>query len=313
MADKARNWDPDIGKVVLIRVLACAYVWMLTWRWMCIEVVQEMTYLRLGASSMIGGWRYNDRFETCSGIAAVYLLVQAAEVALPKQKKTVVTSEFKHAMVAHKRLCKARQYEGHFPGSVHLPHDVLLHIFRFFDMRSLLTASSVCWAWNAAAKDNLLWMTQYSIFFGKLNISSQKNSQFSDFVGEVDDALLKGDENLSTNFDWRGAFKRKFTGSSSWRLRPHRGFCRHCKCIIWLSGLTCNMPHKCCGSIKGRLKIKPISVHMLVDYLLGEENSGESSRNSHSMLSSESDDSDSDESSALNGQLPKLWAFPKLK
>ncbi|KAG0485696.1 hypothetical protein HPP92_009775 [Vanilla planifolia] len=227
---------------------------------------------------VICAFRLLGGFETCSGIAAVYLLVQAAEVALPKQKKTVVTSEFKHAMVAHKRLCKARQYEGHFPGSVHLPHDVLLHIFRFFDMRSLLTASSVCWAWNAAAKDNMLWMTQYSIFFVKLNISSQKNSQFSDFVGEVDDALLKGDENLSTNFDWRGAFKRKFTGSSSWRLRPHRGFCRHCKCIIWLSGLTCNMPHKCCGSIKGRLKIKPMSVHMLVDYLLGEENSGESSR-----------------------------------
>lgn len=53
----------------------------------------------------------NFRIQTQSAVSAVHFLLQSVEAALPKQKKNVAVTEFKHAMVAHKRRCKAHQVE----------------------------------------------------------------------------------------------------------------------------------------------------------------------------------------------------------
>lgn len=53
----------------------------------------------------------NSRIQTQSAVSAAHFLLQSAEAALPKQKKNVAVTEFKHAMVAHKRCCKTHQVE----------------------------------------------------------------------------------------------------------------------------------------------------------------------------------------------------------
>jgi len=57
----------------------------------------------------------NARVQTSHGISSANLLVQAAEASLPKQKKSLAVSEFKHAVVAHKRRGKA-----HLDGGINL-------------------------------------------------------------------------------------------------------------------------------------------------------------------------------------------------
>ena len=54
---------------------------------------------------------FNARMQTCTAASAAHLLYQSAEAALPKQKRNLAITEFKHAMVAHKRRQKARQEE----------------------------------------------------------------------------------------------------------------------------------------------------------------------------------------------------------
>lgn len=58
---------------------------------------------------------FNARMQTSKAVSAAHLLHQSAEAALPKQKRNLAITEFKQAMVAHKRRYKARQEEkGHF-------------------------------------------------------------------------------------------------------------------------------------------------------------------------------------------------------
>lgn len=45
--------------------------------------------------------------QTRSAVSAAHHLAQSAEASLPKQKKSVAVTEFKQAMVAHKRRSKA--------------------------------------------------------------------------------------------------------------------------------------------------------------------------------------------------------------
>lgn len=49
--------------------------------------------------------------QTGSAVAAAHFLLQSAEVAFPKQKKSLVVMEFKQAKVAHKRRSKAHREE----------------------------------------------------------------------------------------------------------------------------------------------------------------------------------------------------------
>lgn len=53
----------------------------------------------------------NSRMQTENAVSAAHLLLQSVEAALPKQKKNMAVTEFKHAMVAHKRCAKAHQVE----------------------------------------------------------------------------------------------------------------------------------------------------------------------------------------------------------
>lgn len=49
--------------------------------------------------------------QTTNAVSAAHLLLRSAEAALPKQKRNFAVAEFKQAMVAHKRRCKALQEE----------------------------------------------------------------------------------------------------------------------------------------------------------------------------------------------------------
>lgn len=53
-----------------------------------------------------------NRVQTGHGLSSANVLLQAAEVALPKQKKALAVSEFKHAAVAHKRRSRAHHDGG---------------------------------------------------------------------------------------------------------------------------------------------------------------------------------------------------------
>ncbi|KAF8412177.1 hypothetical protein HHK36_000136 [Tetracentron sinense] len=147
-----------------------------------------------------------------SAISAANLLLQSAEVALPKQKRVLAVTEFKHAVVAHKRRCKARQEEE---GSAQLPEDVLVHLFSFLDMRSLVSVGLVCWSWNLAASDNNLWKLQYAILFGNSDNCSEIKEQLGGLAQEKGNTILyhkKDGIDAMTSLGWREAFKKTYIG-----------------------------------------------------------------------------------------------------
>ncbi|KAL5744725.1 hypothetical protein ACOSP7_027595 [Xanthoceras sorbifolium] len=228
-----------------------------------------------------------------NAVSGAHLLLQGAEAALPKQKKNLAVTEFKQAMVTYKRRCKARQEEK---GSVQLPQDVLVHIFSFLDMQSLVSVGLVSWSWNLAASDNHLWQTQYAIFFG--NSDNHSKTKVQHRRREVEDkkhTLLQEDAAIKTYIDWREAFKRGYIGNSSKKLTSNRGFCGHCNAIVWLDNLKCSNAH--CSIKSQSQQIKPVSLCQVVGYILDDPSS---------ILSSSDSDSESDEES-----IPSLWAYPK--
>lgn len=187
-----------------------------------------------------------------------------------------------------------------------LPQDVLVHIFSFLDVRSLVTVSLVCWAWNSAASDNMLWQLQYSFLFGKYDICCKSKEQARKLVQDKKDIALHQtteDVDPMTSINWRGAFKRKYIGNPSWRFSSNRAFCGHCESIIWLSNLTSVRSQHCPKLESQKFKIKPISSYKVVEYLLGETTL---------TMSSSDSDSDSEGSSSSTQRLSKLWAFPRL-
>uniref|UniRef100_A0A1D1Y8V1 F-box protein At5g52880 n=1 Tax=Anthurium amnicola TaxID=1678845 RepID=A0A1D1Y8V1_9ARAE len=220
--------------------------------------------------------------QTSSGTSAAYLLHQASEASLPKQKKAMAVSEFKHAVVAQKRRCKVREDDE---GARQLPKDILIHIFSFLDLRSLVYAGLVCRLWNSAANDNTLWQLQYSLLFGNCCTSCESKTQMAK-SGRAD------------NIDWRKAFERKYICYPSWRSTVTRVFCGCCESIIWASNISLNS-HKCSKLVNEQLRIRPLSPNEVVRYLLGDP----------VLDVSDSSDSDSDDSFL---KLPKLWAYPTL-
>ncbi|KAL0321497.1 UNVERIFIED_CONTAM: Spastin [Sesamum calycinum] len=113
-------------------------------------------------ASATKGKRKRKKMQTQSAILAANSLLQSAEFALPKQKRATAVTEHKHAVVTSKRKIKAKQEEE---GIIPLPQDVLMHVFSFLDMQSLVSASAVCRSWNVAASDNHLWEFLYAIYF----------------------------------------------------------------------------------------------------------------------------------------------------
>ncbi|XP_028089420.1 F-box protein At5g52880-like [Camellia sinensis] len=233
--------------------------------------------------------------QTQNAVSAANLLIQSAEAVLPKQKKVLAVTEFKHAKVAHKRRCKDRQEEG----SIQLPQDVVVHIFSFLDLQSLLSAASVCWLWNSAASDNHLWHLQHVMYFGDSNNCSKGRGLQKYGILENDEHMqLQMEVNAGNNTDWRDTFKKACKGNSLKKLTSNRGYCGHCDAVVWLSNMKCSNKH--CRLNSKSQKIKHISPEQIVEYIL---------HGSPSMISSsdsDSGDSDSDEES-----FRKLWAIPK--
>ncbi|THG04997.1 hypothetical protein TEA_024189 [Camellia sinensis var. sinensis] len=237
------------------------------------------------------------RMQTQNAVSAANLLIQSAEAVLPKQKKVLAVTEFKHAKVAHKRRCKDRQEEG----SIQLPQDVVVHIFSFLDLQSLLLAASVCRLWNSAASDNHLWHLQHVMYFGDSNNCSKGRGLQMQRYGilENDEHMqLQMEVNAGTDTDWRDTFKEACKGNSLKKLTSHRGYCGHCDAVVWLSNMKCSNKH--CRLNSKNQQIKHISLEQIVMYIV---------HGTPFMIPSS--DSDSGDSDSDEGSFRKLWAIPK--
>lgn len=222
--------------------------------------------------------------QTQAAISAAHGLLQSMEAALPKQKKALAASEFKQAMVTHRRRRKVRPV---LEGRSQLPQDVLVHVFGFLDLKSLVTASSVCRSWSVAASDNHLWQSIHISFFGK----SSDIPNIIRFTNGVERISFTPGNTAADNVDWKDAFKRGYRGISN-KVSSQRGFCKQCNSIVWLSN-----SNKCDGKISDEHQIMPVSLEQIVDYVIEE--------------SIPSSDSDSDSDDSVDGSLFKMWAYPK--
>ncbi|KAF7821917.1 F-box protein [Senna tora] len=227
----------------------------------------------------------NSSIQTQSAVSSAYLLLQSVEVALPKQKKNMAVTEFKHAMVAHKRRCKACQEEK---GSMQLPHDILVLIFSFLDMQSLVSVGLVCWSWNLAANDNYLWELQYTVLYCsslERPIRLDEDRKYTLLQHPVDTRLC---------IDWKEEVRKAYTALSR-KLTFNRGYCGRCKTIVWLNNSKC--PNSHCGIISKIHDIKPVTACQVAEYLLND-----------SLSTTSSSDSDSD---SEGPSISRLWAYPK--
>ncbi|KAK7343714.1 hypothetical protein VNO77_12691 [Canavalia gladiata] len=234
----------------------------------------------------LSAFRLLPQIQTQSAVSAVHFLFQSVEAALPKQKRNVAVTEFKHAMVAHKRHCKAHQVEK---GSLQLPQDILVHIFSFLDMLSLVSAGLVCWSWNIAANDNHLWEMQYVGLYG--SGAEQKPTKA---VEDKKHRFLHKPVDTRTITEWKEAVKGAYSGELSKKLTTNRGYCRQCKSVVWLNNSKCPNVH--CG-ISRTQDIKSVTAFQIVEYILDD---------SLSVTSSSDSDSDSE-----GGAVSRLWAYPK--
>jgi hypothetical protein len=125
-------------------------------------------------------------------------------------------------------------------GLQHIPQDVLVHIFSFLDMRSLVSAGLVCWyfssralvpplypsyfylshffflkrSWNSAAVDNDLWRMNYSLFFGTcynngiiVSVSGAQNIYGLAAQNSMDSV------SVDQTFCWKEIFHKKYAGN----------------------------------------------------------------------------------------------------
>ncbi|XP_062231946.1 F-box protein At5g52880-like [Phragmites australis] len=236
----------------------------------------------LVASDVLFAFRLLPDVQTGYAVTAANGLLQAVEVALPKQKKAQAASEFKHSVVAHKRRARVQQE----PGSPHIPHDVLVHIFSFLDMRSLVAAGLVCWSWNSAANDNNLWKMNYSLFFGVChwNGTSIPVSGLQNILDVVHNSM--DSMSIEFTFYWKEFFHNKYAECATWRFASNRALCGNCRSVIWLSNLTCASPHHCSKNGKDEVKLRALLPDTVAEYILHAEDLAASS--------SESDDTYSD-------------------
>ncbi|KAL3714228.1 hypothetical protein ACJRO7_006207 [Eucalyptus globulus] len=238
----------------------------------------------------LAAFRLLPEMKTQSAVSSATLLAQAADAALPKQKKNMVLTEFKHAKIAHKKQRKTRQEDI---DSSQLPQDVLLHIFSFLDFPSLIAAMLVCWSWNYAASDNSLWQTYYTRVFPRADNSLKTKHQQNRSLFDDQQDTPTPEETAMPYIDWREAFKRSYIANSRRKIIFDRGYCRHCKTVVWLNGINCSNHG---GAKSSNNEIKPVSPQQVVDYLLGD------------FCSSDSDDGDSDSD---DQSVSRLWAYPK--
>ncbi|XP_019177826.1 PREDICTED: F-box protein At5g52880 [Ipomoea nil] len=240
-------------------------------------------------------FRLLPEMQTQASISAANALVQSVEATLPKQKRCIATKEFKHAIIAHKRRAKANCEEQ---GPIHLPQDVIAHMFQFLDIQTLLVAALVCRSWSQAASDNHLWQLIYTNFFGTSPLNSSNDVECSRCTSaqNVQD-ICREETSTSTSVDWKNAFKRAYKDmSSKLVLTSQRGYCSYCCSVVWLDNGKCSNEHTSHGGKNH--SVKPLSVEQIVDYITSNTLPGS--------YSSDSDLEDSDYESLF-----KLWAYPK--
>ncbi|KAL0886562.1 hypothetical protein Bca101_010545 [Brassica carinata] len=178
------------------------------------------------------------------------LLVKSIESAFPKQKKNVAVVEFKQAKVALKRRSKSHDELIDMPS---LPQDILVHIFSFLDVSSLLSSSQVSRSWNQATCEGSLWRSLFDLHF------SHK-------------VLI----HIHSGIDWREAFKNEYIlYNSSKMLRSGRGYCSFCDSVVWHESLRC--PKKQCRLKSGKKPLDLMLTHQVVNYLLGTTSSSDES------------------------------------
>ncbi|KAF7114140.1 hypothetical protein RHSIM_RhsimUnG0097700 [Rhododendron simsii] len=238
-------------------------------------------------------FRLLPQMQTQKAISAANLLIQSAEAVLPKQRRVLAATEFRHAKIAHKRRCKDRQ-----EGSSHLPQDVLVHVFGFLDLQSLLCAASVCWLWNSAASDNYLWHLQHVSYFGdSSDCLKGRVLQRCEMLENDEHMRLQEEVTTETSIDWREAFIKAYKGNSFKTHTSYRGFCGRCHTVVWLSKMKCY--NQQCRLNSKKQQITPISTEQLqiVEYILD---------GAVCEVSSSESDTDSDEETTS-----KLWAYPR--
>ncbi|CAN6327537.1 unnamed protein product [Urochloa humidicola] len=250
----------------------------------------------LVAADVLLAFRLLPDVQTGYALSAANVLIQAVEVALPKQKKAQAVSEFKRSVVAHKRRARVQQNSG-LP---HIPQDVLVHIFSFLDMHSLVAAGLVCWSWNSASNDKDLWKMNYSIFFGLCHLSCNTISVSGVQNGH---GLVQSRSSMDSvsdpSFGWKESFHSKYAEFASWKFASNRALCGHCTSVIWLSNLTCAAPHHCPKNGRDEVKLRPLLPDTVAKYILHGDDLAAAS-------SSESDDTD--DSDYENGHL-RFWPF----
>lgn len=252
----------------------------------------------------LAAFRLLSEVGSSQGISAANLLLQAAEASLPKQKKALAVTEFKHAAVALRRHSKVRQGETEL---VQLADDILIHIFGFLDVRSLVAAGLVCRSWNLSAKENTLWKAHYSLHFGDDLPNNARgkwctNNAVDDEGGIWHQSLQKAE--LNVHIDWHEAFKKRYRGHPSRVVMSDRAYCKTCKSPVWLSNKGVDMDG---NTIKQnhRHMLKPMLPGQVLHFLLGDSMASSSSSSSDS-------DSDSDGVLIVEQRFSKLWAYPRL-
>ncbi|KAM3319898.1 F-box protein [Capsicum chacoense] len=231
----------------------------------------------------LAAFRLLPQMQTQAAISAAQGLLHSMEAALPKQKKALAASEFKQAMVTHRRRRKVQLV---LEGRSQLPQDVLVHVFGFLDLKSLVTASLVCRSWNVAGSDNHLWQCIHISFFGK----SSDNPNIIRLTYDVERISFTPANITAANVDWKDAFKRTYRGISI-KVTSQRGFCKQCNSIVWLSNSRCS--NECYGKISDEHQTMPASLEQIVEYVTEE--------------SIPSLDSDTDSDDSADG----LWAYPR--
>ncbi|KAK9724703.1 hypothetical protein RND81_05G093300 [Saponaria officinalis] len=207
-------------------------------------------------------FRLLPQMQTQSAVSAANLLAQSAESAFPKQKRALAATEFKQAMIAYKRRAKIPQDDK---DPVNLPQDVLVHLFCFLDVQSLLTAGLVCRSWNAAANDSYLWQFQYTNHFdGSESILKLTGSTDGDT--DVDEKHeLSNEVCTNVNQSWKENFRKVYIGRS---YKFDRGYCVHCKAIVWLNNLKC--PNQRLGQRAKEHQLEPLSSTQIGEYIIDE-------------------------------------------
>ncbi|CAA7035363.1 unnamed protein product [Microthlaspi erraticum] len=199
----------------------------------------------------LSAFRLLPEMNTAAAVSAANLLLKSAEAKIPKQKKNLAIVEFKKAKVALKRRSKSHEEEDTDLPS--LPHDILIHIFSFLDVSSLLSSSQVSRSWNQATYDDSLWRSQFDLHFKHKFLAR-----------------------LQSGIDSREAFKKEYLAIySSKMLRSGRGYCSYCDSMVWHHNLRCSSEQ--CRLKSGNMPLVLMSSHQVVNYVLGVVSSSDDS------------------------------------